>query len=99
MKVFRVVTEHDGATTKEPGKISTEIVRSEFRYAANTMQEVWDEIAWLRNDPERTLIALIEEAPAITVVTPNALAHGRAACGESLGAGGSAANDKEKANA
>lgn len=68
MKVFRVVTEHDGATTKEPGKISTEIVRSEFRYAANTMQEVWDEIAWLRNDPERTLIALIEEAPAITVV-------------------------------
>ena len=71
MKVFRVVTEHDGATTKEPGKISTEIVRSEFRYAANTMQEVWDEIAWLRNDPERTLIALIEEAPAITVVTPN----------------------------
>ena len=27
------------------------------------------------------------------------LAQGRAACGESLGAGGSAANDKEKANA
>lgn len=28
-----------------------------------------------------------------------ALAQGRAACGESIGAGGSAANDKEKANA
>ncbi len=71
MKVFRVVTEHDGAITKEPGKTSTEIVRAEYRYAADTMQEVWDEIAWLRNDPERTLIALIEEAPAITVVTHN----------------------------
>lgn len=34
-----------------------------------------------------------------TEYVPNALAQGRAACGESLGAGGSAANDKEKANA
>ena len=35
----------------------------------------------------------------ITDMGANALAQGRAACVESLGAGGSAANDKEKANA
>jgi len=70
MKVFRVVVERDGETTKEPGKVSTELVREEFRYAAETMSEVWDAIDWLRNDPERTLLAVIEEAPAITVLTP-----------------------------
>ena len=68
MKVYRVVTERDGAATKEPGKASVELLREEFRYAANTMQEVWDAIEWMRNDTERTVIALIEEAPAITVL-------------------------------
>ena len=71
MKVFRVVTERDGATTKELGKTSTELLREEHRFAAETMQEVWDAIDWLRNDPERTLLAMIEEAPAITVLVPN----------------------------
>ena len=68
MKVYRVVTERDGATTKEPGKTSTEIMREEFRYAASTIDEVWEAIARLRNDPERAVIALIEEAPAITIL-------------------------------
>jgi hypothetical protein len=71
MKVFRVLAEHDGETTKVPGKVSTELVRAEYRYAANTMQEVWDAIEWLRNDHEETIIAIHEEAPAITVLTPN----------------------------
>ena len=70
MKVYRVVTERDVATTKEPGKVSVELLREEFRYAANTMQEVWDAIEWLRNDQERAVLALIEEAPAITVLIP-----------------------------
>ena len=68
MKVYRVVTERDGATTKEPGKVSVDLLREEFRYAADTMQEVWDAIEWMRNDPERAVLALIEEAPAITVL-------------------------------
>lgn len=71
MKVFRVVTERDGETARESGRVSTELVREDFRYAAETMQEVWAAIDWLRNDPERTLVALVEEAPAITVLTPN----------------------------
>jgi hypothetical protein len=72
MKVYRVVTERDGETTKEPGRTSTELLREEHRFAAETMQEVWDAIDWLRNDPERVLLAVIEEAPAITVLGHNA---------------------------
>jgi hypothetical protein len=68
MKVYRVITERDGETTKEPGKRETELLREEWRYAADTMQQVWDAIDWLRNDPERTLLAIVEEAPAITVL-------------------------------
>ena len=71
MKIYRVVTERDGETIKEPGKTSTELVRDEYRYAAETIQEVWDAIDWLLNDPERTLLAVIEEAPSIIVLTPN----------------------------
>ena len=68
MKVYRVVTERDGATTTEPGRTSVELVREEFRYAANTIQRVWDAIEWIRNDPERTLLAVVEEAPSIDVL-------------------------------
>lgn len=68
MKVYRVVAERDGATTRKPGEVSVEIVREDYRYAAESMQQVWDAIADLRNDPERTLIAIVEEAPAITVL-------------------------------
>ena len=68
MKVYRVVTERDGATIKEPGRTSVDLVREEFRYAANTIQRVWDAIDWLRNDPERTLIAVVEEYPSIDVL-------------------------------
>lgn len=68
MKVFRVVTERDGETTKAPGKTSTELLREEHRFAAKTMQEVWDATAWLRNDTEVEILAIIEEAPAITVL-------------------------------
>lgn len=68
MKVYRVVTDRDGDTTKTNGKTATEIVREEFRYAAEDMSLVWQEISWLRNDPERTLIAIVEEAPQIKVL-------------------------------
>lgn len=71
MKVYRVVTERDGETKKEPGKTSTELLREEHRFAAETMQEVWDAIGWLRDDPERVLLAVIEEAPAIKVLGHN----------------------------
>jgi len=71
MKVYQVVYEHDGETTTEPGEKSTEIKRVVARYAAETMSEVWDAIEWLREDEEQTIIAIIEEAPAIVVLGSN----------------------------
>ena len=68
MKVYRVVYEEDGETTAEQGKRSTEIRRVEVRYAANTINQVWEAIDWLLSDEERTIIAILEEAPAITVL-------------------------------
>lgn len=68
MKVYRVVYEQDGETTRVPGKVSTEINRVEVRYAAEHIAAVWDGIDWLRNDEEITIIAILEEAPSITVL-------------------------------
>lgn len=69
MKLYRVVTEQDGPSHKdEERQLVTKILRSEYRYAADSIQEVWDEIEWLRIDPEITVIALIEDAPSVTVV-------------------------------
>ena len=72
MKVFRVTTERDGETTKAPGKVSTEIVREEYLYAAEDIQRVWVEVEYLRNSMGHELISVSEVAPAITVLPPNA---------------------------
>ncbi len=68
MKIFRVVVERDGVTTKIPGNVTTEIVRSEYRYGAESIAQVWDAIEWIRDDVESTVIALHEEHPAITIL-------------------------------
>jgi hypothetical protein len=74
MKVFRVVTERDGKTVKAPGVSETEIKREEWRYAADSIEQVWDCIARFITDPECTVIAMHEEHPAITILaaSPNA---------------------------
>jgi len=69
MKLFRVVTQRDGRTVKAPGISETEVQQVNLRYAAETMQEVWNEIEYIRNDPEQELIAIIEEQPAVIVLT------------------------------
>ena len=76
MKVFRVITEQDGKTRKDDGVKVTEIDRAEYRYAAETIEDVWEAIDWLRDDIEKTVIAIVEEAPAITILTPNAEIRG-----------------------
>ena len=68
MKIFRVVTQRDGKTIKEPGIVETEIKQIDRRYAAEKMQQVWEEIEYIRNDDEETLIAIIEEHPAISII-------------------------------
>lgn len=69
MKVFLVVTEKDGETKKEPGGSSTEIIKSQYRYAAESIEQVWEAF---KNKgtagTEETLVAIYEEASAITVL-------------------------------
>ena len=70
MKVFIVLTERDGETKKVLGETTTRIIRTEKRYAANTIEEVW---AAATDEPsvasgEETLIGIYEEHPAITIL-------------------------------
>ena len=70
MKIFRVVTQRDGETTAVPGsgKRTTEINQIDRRYAAETIEEVWEEIIDIRQDEDETLIAIVEEHPAIQII-------------------------------
>jgi hypothetical protein len=65
MKIFRVVTEYDGETTKKPGETTTELKNREYRYAAEDIEQVWEAF---RVDPEETLIAIHEEHPSIIII-------------------------------
>ena len=68
MKVFRVVTEKDGETTKTPGNTKTEIVQTDYRYAAESIDEVWEAINQLIIHEEETVMAVVEEYPAIMII-------------------------------
>ena len=68
MKVYRVVTERDGETTKKPGGTVTDIERMEYRYAAEDIDIVWEYCRAMVAEIDETIIAIIEEAPAITVL-------------------------------
>lgn len=68
MKVFLVVTERDGKTSKEPGKTSTDIIKTHRRYAAETLDQVWRAAKFLNTEDE-TVTAILEEHPAITILS------------------------------
>lgn len=75
MKVFLVVTERDGETTKSKSKTSTEvsfktsteIVKSHHRFAAETFDQVCRAAKFLISS-EETITAIVEEHPAITIL-------------------------------
>lgn len=67
-KVFCIVSERDGKTTKQPGCITSALERQERRYAAETIDDIWAHIDYLRNDPEENIIAIYEEHPSIIVI-------------------------------
>jgi len=71
MKIFRVVTEKDGIIKKMPGKIDTEIIQNNYRYAAETIQEVWAAIEHLLTNEDEIITAIIEEHPAVIVLNNN----------------------------
>ena len=68
MKVFKVVYEEDGETTKGDGVRSTEIRQCQLLYAAETIQQVWVAIKYLLDDEERQVTSVAEAAPAITIL-------------------------------
>jgi hypothetical protein len=68
MKVYRVITERDGATCQAPGVSSTEIIKEDFYVAASDMETVWDHTGWLRGDESRTMISITEVIPAISIL-------------------------------
>ena len=72
MKLFVILTEHDGETTKKPGETSTKIVQRERRYAAMDIKEVW-EVYWSKpefRDEAEELKAIYEEHGGITILQP-----------------------------
>lgn len=71
MKVFRVLTEHNGSTIKDSGTTRTELIREEILYAAETIQRVWDAVGFMHLEPKRTIIEISEVAPAITILSPS----------------------------
>lgn len=70
MKVFRVVTERDGRVMRAPGLSETEVKREEWRYAAEDIRDVWKIIQPFFDDPDCLVIAVHEESPAITIISP-----------------------------
>ena len=68
MNVYRVVVERDGATTKEPGKTSTDINRESHYYGAESIEDVWHAIRFWRDDPEATIVGIILEHDHITML-------------------------------
>lgn len=70
MKLFQVVYEEDGATTREPGRVATEIRRCEMYYVADTLEQVWEEIEWLRRDHEREVVTVTQVLSAVSVLKP-----------------------------
>ena len=67
-KVFVVLTERDGDTTKSPGRTETEIVRADRRYAAESIDDVWDAAHRIGGFPDETIVAIYQEHPAIVVL-------------------------------
>lgn len=69
MKLFQVIYEIDGDTRREPGKAITEINRVTLSIAAHHIDEVWNDIEWLRNDEEITVVQIAEVLPMVKILS------------------------------
>jgi hypothetical protein len=70
MKVYSLITERDGETTKAPGCSTTKLERTERLYAADSILAVWEYVhkAEVFSDYGETIISLSEVAPAIHII-------------------------------
>lgn len=67
MKVFRLVTEQDGETTRESGGVSTKISRITRYFAANQMDTVYQAIP-THIAIDETVVSIEEVIPALTIL-------------------------------
>jgi hypothetical protein len=69
MKIFLIVTEHDGQTTAYPntGERSTEIKKMHRRFAANNIEQVI-KIMYDYISPDEDIVAILEEHPSIIIL-------------------------------
>jgi len=72
MRVYCVVTERDGATTKEPGRMETEMDRCEYRYVAESIDQVWEAVKGLHERSNERVMAILEEHSAAIVLSTQA---------------------------
>jgi hypothetical protein len=68
VNVYRVVTERDGAKTREPGRVTVDLDRAEYRFVSESIRDVWGAIDWLLDDPECEVIAIIMDHPIFAVI-------------------------------
>ena len=68
MKVYRVVIDVDGETTKESGTTSTEINRKEMYFAANSAGDVFNVAIKRAAEEDGEIVAVIEVCPAVTIL-------------------------------
>jgi hypothetical protein len=64
MKIYRVTINTDGETTKKPGEVSTEIIRTEIYFVAKSIGDVFN--AAMKHDGEITDI--MEVIPGVIVL-------------------------------
>lgn len=64
MKLYEVLVEQDGPNTNG----STPISQMRYYFGAGSVDEVWDHITWLRNDPDRTIVAITQVVEQFDVV-------------------------------
>lgn len=70
MKLFQVIVERDGETTRRYGEgvSQTEIKRLEYWYVAEKITDIWDAIRPILDDQEQEVIAVIEHRPSVIVL-------------------------------
>ncbi len=68
MKVFVVITERDGKINKKPGETTTEITKTSVRFAAQTIEQVWEKFKSMPMLDTEILTAIYEEHPAIVIL-------------------------------
>jgi hypothetical protein len=68
MKIYKVIIDTDGETTKRDGEVSTEIVQTKMYFAAQSIGVVFDAAMRRAGDGDGDVVAVIEVIPSVTIL-------------------------------